>query len=159
MPRLIVPDGFEPNLQFRYKVLTSKIPGAHLYGRSAGQPDADNQPVEMEHINYTTKYKGKTKWNSISMTFYQYRGITAQEIWQYFNTDHQNVEGAVDQFGTSYKHDLQIQLLDPDGESPNTTWTLIGAFFENVKWGDLDWGNNDAITIDATIVYDYALQS
>lgn len=155
MPRVVTPDAYKPSLQFRYKVLTSKLPGAQFYARSSQQPGFENAPVSVEHINYYFKVKGKTRWDDLTMSCYQFEGITALQFWDYLQ-QHQSVPGAEDQYATSYKHDLQIQILAPDGSTPVGTWKLIGAFYSGVKWGEMDYGTDDVIQVDLTIAYDHA---
>lgn len=155
MPRVVTPQSYHPSLQFRYKVTTSKLPGAEFYARSAQQPGFENAPVTLEHINYYFKVKGKTRWDDLTMTCYQYEGITAIQFWDYLQ-QHQQVPGAVDSRAPGYKHDMQIMVLAPDGSSPVFTWKLVGAFFSSVKWGDMDWGTDDAIQVQCTIAFDHA---
>jgi len=154
MPRVVTPDSFHPSLQFRYQILSSKIPGAAIYARSAQQPGFDNAPVTMEHINAYFKVKGKTRWNDITLSCYQYEGITASEVWQY-TQDHQAVPGATDFHAPNYKHDMTVNILAPDGTTPTATFSLKGAFFGAAVWGDMDWGTDDPIQCELTIVYDW----
>lgn len=155
MPRVVVPDAHHPSLQFRYQVQTSKLPSAKFYARSAQQPSADNAPVNVEHINYYFKVKGKTRWNDITLSCYQFEGITAKELWSYLN-EHQKVTPATDSYAPVYKHDMQLQILGPDGSSVTGTWKLIGAFIANTSWGDMDWATDDVIQCEITVSYDYA---
>lgn len=155
MPRVVVPEAYHPSLQFRYQVTTSKLPGAQFYARSAQQPGFENNPVTIEHINAYFKVKGKTRWDDLTMSCYQFENITATQFWAYLQ-EHQQVPGATDQYAPSYKHDLQIMILAPDGSTPVGTWKLIGAFYSGVKWGEMDWGTDDAIQVDLTIAFDYA---
>jgi len=155
MPRVVAPGSHHPSLQFRYQMQTSKLPGAKIYARSAQQPSADNAPVNVEHINYYFKVKGKTRWNDITLSCYHFEGITAKEIWSYFN-EHQKVTPATDSYAPVYKHDMQLQILGPDGSSPTGTWKMIGAFISTVNWGDMDWGTDDVVNAEITISYDYA---
>lgn len=155
MPRVVVPEAYHPSLQFRYQVTTSKLPGAQFYARSAQQPGFENNPVTIEHINAYFKVKGKTRWDDLTMSCYQFENITATQFWAYLQ-EHQQVSGATDQYAPSYKHDLQIMILAPDGSTPVGTWKLIGAFYSGVKWGEMDWGTDDAIQVDLTIAFDYA---
>lgn len=156
MPRLLVPEAFHPSLQFRYMVTTSKLAGAMFYARSAQQPQADNAPVTVEYVNSYFKVKGKTRWNDITLSCYQFEGITAQELWKYFQ-DHQQVPSATDQYAPVYKHDLKLMILNPM-EIPIMTWTLVGAFYTSVNWGDMDRGTDDVIQAEVTISYDWANQ-
>lgn len=156
MPRIATYQAHKPTLQFRYKMTTSKLANVQIYGRSAQQPSYENAPVSVEHGNYYFKVKGKTRWNSVTLSCYQFEGITAKELWDYLNNDHQSVAGAEDKYADSYKHDMQLMLLGPDGSSVVGTWKLMGAFIENNAWGDLDWGTDDVVQCELTIAYDYA---
>lgn len=156
--RVVTPSGFKPSLQFRYTISTSKLPGAKFYARSAQQPGMENAPVTLEHINYYFKVKGKTRWDDLTMSCYQYEGITASQFWKYLQS-HQATEAATDSYATEYKHDLQIMILGPDGDTPVGTWKLIGAFYSGVKWGEMDWGTDDPIQVDLTLAFDYATYS
>ncbi len=154
MPRLLVPSAHEPILQFRYWLTTSKLPGAQIYCKAANEPTAQGAPVTIEYVNSYIKVKGKLRWDSISVSAYQFIGITSQELWAYLQ-QHQAVSSATDTKMPSYKHDLQLMQLGPD-ETPVGTWKLIGAFFETVNWGAHDRGTDDVTTAELTICYDYA---
>lgn len=154
MPRLLVPDAYHPILQFRYMVTTSKLPGVQIYGKAATQPTAQGAPVTVEYINSYFKVKGKLRWDSITLSCYNFENITAPELWAYLQ-EHQAVDSATDTRAPSYKHDLKLMLLGPD-EAPVGTWTLVGAFYETVAWGTHDRGTDDVSTAELTICYDYA---
>lgn len=157
MPRVVVPEAFHPSLQFRYMVTTSKLPGAQFYARSSQQPGFEQNPVTIEHINAYFKVKGKTRWDDLTMSCYQFEGMTATQFWSYLQ-QHQATESATDQYAPTYKHDLQIMILNPLG-APVGTWKLVGAFYSGVKWGEMDWGTDDPIQVDVTIAFDYATYS
>lgn len=155
MPRLLVPGSFHPILQFRYQVTTSKLAGAMFYARSAQQPQSDLAPVRVEYVNSYFNVHGKVRWNDITLSCYNFEGITAPQLWTYFQ-DHQAVSTATDTYAPTYKHDLKIQMLNPM-EIPIQTWTLVGAFYASVNWGDHDRGTDDVSQAEVTIVYDYAI--
>lgn len=157
MPRLLVPDSYHPILQFRYWVTTSKLPGAQFYCKAATQPTAQGAPVTVEYVNSYFKVKGKLRWDSITLSAYNFEGITASELWTYLQA-HQAVDSATDTRAPSYKHDMQLMLLGPD-EAPVGTWKLVGAFYESVAWGSHDRGTDDVSTAELTICYDYATYS
>lgn len=152
--RLLVPGLFEPSLQFRYSIFSSKIPGAFFYAKSAQQPTMDNGSLELHHGNGSFFVKGKTKWNPLSIRCYQFENITIAEFWQYV-LDHQFVDQARDFKARFYKHDMRITVLSPN-ELPSATWVLYGAFFETVNFGDMDRSANEIIEVDLTIRFDYA---
>ena len=50
---------------------------------------------------------------------------------------------------------IVIQVLDADGEA-RETWTLQNPFIKSVKYGDLDYANDELRTITMGIRYDWA---
>lgn len=155
MPRVAVPLVFHPTLQFRYMLFTTKLPTAVIHARSAQQPSFDNSPVTIDHKNGYFRVKGKTKWNDITLSCYQFEGITSKELWRYLNKDHQRVSSATDYFAHDYKHMMQLIMLNPMG-IPINIWQLHGAFISSASWGSLDWASDEVAQCDITISYDYA---
>lgn len=156
MPRIVVPDQFHPSLQFRYKLVSDKLPSLNLYGRSSGQPSMEQAAVPIDHINGYFNVKGKTRWTDISVTAYAFEGVTAKELYDYLNNDHHTIRDATDYYAPVYKHDLKMHVLGPDGETSTGIWTMVGAFFQNVNWGDVSWDTDDPIQCEFTVTYDYA---
>ncbi len=154
MPRLLIPGLFEPILSFRFMILTSKLKGAAFYAKSATQPSFDNSNLELHHGNSSFYVKGKTKWNPIEISCYQFVGITLLDFWLYLQ-QHQFTDLAMDLRAKTYKHDLRVTMLDPH-ELPIGTWVLHGAFYESVDFGPMDRSTDDIIETKATIRYDFA---
>lgn len=154
MPRVAAPLVFHPRLQFRYLVFSTKLPGATIHARSAQQPSFDNNPVTIDFMSGYFKMKGKTRWNDITLSCYQFENITANEVYRYFNREHMDVRDAEERFAHRYKHMMQLFLLGPGG-LPTARWKLIGAFISNVSWGNMDYGNDEVIECELTITYDY----
>lgn len=157
MPRIASPYVLHPVMQYRFMVNSSKLPGIQLYGRSATLPTVNNSPVRLDHGNGYVKIKGKTEWEDITIECYHFEGITNPTTWAYMQK-HQWVTGAVDDYpsaGQSYKHDIQLLLLNPM-QIPIGTWILNDAFFSSVSWGSMDWGGSDINKVTLTISYDYA---
>lgn len=152
--RVASPEILHPILQFRYTLFTSKLFGAAIYARSAQQPKFDNNPIKVDYGNSSFNIKGKTNWEPINIRCYQFEGITSLQFWKYLQ-EHQIVRFATDQYQRTYKHDLRLTTLSPEG-LPIGTWKLVGAFYSSVGFGEMDWGTDDAVEVDLTIVYDYA---
>lgn len=152
--RLAQPSILHPVLQFRYTVLTSKLPGAAVMAKSAQQPSFENNPIRVDYGNSNFKVKGKTNWNDIQLTFYQFEGLTLPMFWSYLQ-QHQIVKFATDFRAGSYKHDMQLQILNPM-QLPIGAWKLRDAFYSSVDFGQMDWGTDEVAEITCTISYDYA---
>lgn len=152
--RVALPEVQHPILQFRYTIFTSKLPGAVIFARSTQQPGFENNPIKVDYGNGYFKCKGKTIWDDLQITCYQFEGITVPMFWLYLQ-QHQITKFAKDTPMAAYKHDLRITTLNPLG-IPIGTWKLVGAFYSSVKFGQMDWGTDDATQIDMTIAFDYA---
>lgn len=156
MPRLAAPIAFHPRLKFRYALFTSKLPGTAIYARSVEQPSFTNSPVTIDYMSNYWKMKGKTRWNNITLSCYQFEGITVRELYKYLNRDHMDVSDGTDMFAEEYKHLMQLFLLSPSGVIPTGTWKLHGAFISDASWGSMDYGLDDVVECEITISYDYA---
>ena len=154
MPRVLSPTVFHPTLKFRFFVFSLQLPSAGMYARSAELPKATNAPVTVDYRGHYFKMKGKTRWNDITISCYQFEGFTNREMWSYFK-DHYNVSGGHDEDHTRYKHVLVLTQLNPMG-APIGSWRLDGAFFSDIDTGDMDWGANDITECTLTITYDFA---
>ncbi len=114
-----------------------------------------NLSVELHNGNGSFFVKGKIQWNPINIKCYHFEGMTQQEFWIYLQ-QHQVVSEAIDTYGSFYKHDLRISVLDPS-EIPAGTWVLHGAFYENVNFGDMNRASDEVTEVDCSIRYDYAI--
>lgn len=155
MPGRLSFSDHKPSLQFRYRLQSSKLGKANIYCRAATQPKVNNNPVRVDILNHYFKMKGKTDWDDITLTCYSYEGITAQEVYDYFNNDHQGIELATDYRTMFYKHNLDLFILNPMGQDI-AKWTMKGCFISSAAWGNVDWGVDNPIEIQLVMCYDYA---
>ena len=68
---------------------------------------------------------------------------------------HESLTGR-DGYSTQYKKNITFHALSPTGEKIEE-WTLMGAFILDSNFGQMDWGTEDAVTIEMTLKYDYAV--
>ena len=54
-----------------------------------------------------------------------------------------------------YKKEITLTSLSPLGEKVEE-WILKGAFITTTNFGDLDWSQEEVVTIDLTLRYDWA---
>lgn len=150
------PEGNNPQLSFRFKVVFSELKDIGIYAKGIQLPTVDNSPITVEYGNTQMKVKGKTKWNDITLTCYAYEKKTIDQLWAYLNTLHQKVEDGTDFYPDEYKKDIIIQLLSPS-DIPVGTWKLIGAFMGNINFGEFDYAAEEVVQPQMTISYDYAM--
>ena len=149
------PENYNPQVSFRYKIQFTALPDVGFYGKGVTLPVVDNTPLTLEYGNTQMKVKGKTKWNDITLTCYAYERMTMDQLWNYLNDLHQDVIQGTDEYGSTYKKDIIIQLLSPSNTVVGT-WTLIGAFMSQINYGELDWSTEEIVQPQITIAYDYA---
>ena len=53
---------------------------------------------------------------------------------------------------------MQIQQMDSNGKLLEK-WTLKNAWAKSISFGSLDYSNDELVTIDITLAYDYAIFS
>ena len=124
--------------------------------KAAARPSMTNGEIVLDHINIDRKVKGKSRWNDIAITLYD--PITsegAQAVMEWVRFHHESVTGR-DGYSSEYKRDLQFYALSALGEKIEN-WTLQGAFISEANFGQMDWGTEEAVTIELTLKYDYAI--
>jgi hypothetical protein len=65
--------------------------------------------------------------------------------------------------GIDYKFVTKIQILDGGNGAFDPvvleTWELYGCYLKGANYGDLNYGTNEAVTVEMTIAYDNAAQT
>jgi len=145
---------WEPKLSNRFIMYISDIPSYIV--KAAARPTITNSEVVLDHINIDRKVKGKSRWNDVSITLYDpIVPSGAQAAMEWIRLHHESLTGR-DGYSTQYKKDITFHSLSPTGEKIEE-WTLKGAFVLDSNFGQMDWGTEDAVTIEMTLKYDYAI--
>ena len=124
--------------------------------KAAARPTIANGEIVLDHINIDRKVKGKSRWSDVSITIYD--PITtegAQEVMEWIRFHHESITGR-DGYSSDYKRDVQFYALSALGEKIEN-WTLKGTFISDANFGQMDWGTEEAMTIELTLKYDYAI--
>lgn len=154
-PNEIFFTAFEPQQKHRFIMYIDGIPAYIIKKVSAVK---FNQPaVALNHINIIRYVKGKTKWDSISMTLHS--PITpsgAQSVMEWQRAHHESVTGR-DGYSDFYKKDLTINILGPSGDVVSE-WIIKGALILDASFGDWDWGDDGtAQEIEISVQPDYCI--
>jgi hypothetical protein len=145
---------WEPKLSNRFIMYIADIPSYIV--KAAARPTITNSEVVLDHINIDRKVKGKSRWNDVSITLYDpIVPSGAQAAMEWIRLHHESLTGR-DGYSTQYKKDITFHSLSPTGEKIEE-WTLKGAFVLDSNFGQMDWGTEDAVTIEMTLKYDYAI--
>ncbi len=112
--------------------------------------------VRLNHINVQRYVKGITTWGPITFTLFD--PITpsgAQATMEWVRLHHESLTGR-DGYSSDYKRDIEFYALSAMGEKIEN-WTLKGTFISDANFGQMDWGTEEAMTIELTLKFDYAI--
>jgi len=146
---------WEPKYTNRFimSIGTDLIPAFLI--KASAKPSAANGEIALDHINVQRYVKGKTVWNTISISVYDaIIPSAAQKAMEWFRLHHESATGR-DGYSSMYKQDVTLQQLSGLGEVVEE-WTLKGTYLSDINFGSLDWGTTDAVMIAATLRYDWA---
>jgi hypothetical protein len=144
---------WEPKYQNRFIMSISDVPAFLI--KTSAKPSAANGTITLDHINVQRYVKGKTIWNTIAIEIYDaIVPSAAQKMMEWFRLHHESATGR-DGYASMYKKDITLESLSPLGEVIED-WTLKGAYLQDVNFGSLDWSQEGAVMIQATLKYDWA---
>jgi hypothetical protein len=145
---------WEPKYTNRFIMYIDGIPTYII--KAAARPSLTNGEIVLDHINIDRKVKGKTRWNDVSITLYDpIVPSGAQAVMEWVRAHHESATGR-NGYSTQYKKDITFNSLAADGEKIEE-WILKGAFIADTNFGQMDWGTEDAVQIEVTLKYDWAL--
>jgi hypothetical protein len=154
-PNEIFFTAFEPKQKNRFILYVDGVPSYLIKGMGAIK--ITQSAVTLNHINIQRSVKGKSKWDTISMTLYD--PITpsgAQSVMEWVRLHHESVTGR-DGYSDFYKKDLILNVLGPVGDKVSE-WIIKGAFITDASFGDFNWDDDGtAQQIEMTIQPDYCV--
>lgn len=130
---------------------------------SLQRPTVSFNKVSLHRYNSVSYIAGKHKWEPIEITIEDDVTGSASAAIQQQLQQQQWLIGSEGQWlraageGSIYKFAVKIDMMDGNDQAIET-WTLEGCWFENVKYGDLDYSQDEAVKIVMSISYDHARQ-
>jgi len=153
-PTEVMFTAFEPKVANRFIMYVEGIPSYIV--KAASRPSIDQGELILDHINVERKLKGKSRWQDITLTLYDpVVPSGAQSVMEWIRLHHESVTGR-DGYSDFYKKNLLLNSLGPVGDKVEE-WTIKGAWISAATFGDMDWATEDAVNIELTIKYDYAI--
>ena len=142
--------------QFILSMADTGIP-AYLV-KMADKPKISNSEQPLDLINVKRYVKGKSEWNTISLSLYDAIVPSgAQTVMEWIRLHHESATGR-DGYSDFYKKQLKLYQLSPLGERVEE-WVLHGAFITEADFGGYDWGDDAVQEISLTLRYDWAFLS
>ena len=126
--------------------------------KASAKPTIANGEITLDHINVQRYVKGKSVWNTITVSLYDAivpRG--AQAVMDWVRLHHESATGR-DGYSSFYKKEIKLRQLSPLGEVIEE-WILKGAYIVDANFGSLDWSSEEVVMIEMTLRYDWAFLS
>lgn len=147
-------NNFEPKVTNRFYMEIAGVPAFMV--KASNRPSIQFNKITMDHINVKRYLKGVGEWQPITLTLYDpIVPSGAQAVMNWVRLSHESITGR-DGYADMYKKDINLYSLGPVGDKVEE-WQLKGAFITSANFGQMDWGSDDAVTIDVEISYDYAI--
>ena len=144
---------WEPKRQHQFILEVNGIPSYLI--KAASKPSMTNGEVALDMINVKRYVKGKSEWNTITMTLYDAIVPSgAQAVMEWVRLHHESATGR-DGYSSFYKKEVRLHQLSPLGEVIEE-WILHGAFLTESNFGTLDWTSDSVQEIELTVRYDWA---
>lgn len=148
-------NAYEPKRKFRWIL---QIDGIDAYTlKTAARPQLTFDEVVIDYINTKRYVSGKQTWNPIQITTHDpIAPSAAQNVMNWVRLNYEPVTGRMG-YATFYKKNLSLKVLDPQGTVVEL-WDIIGAWPQDVNFGDLDYASSDNVEISFTLRFDNAIQ-
>jgi hypothetical protein len=159
-----------PKLAYRFRITFENFgvstPTTNLTKQvvEAKRPEVTFDSVELPVYNSRVYMAGKHKWNPVTCKLRddatgEVQKLVGEQLQKQFDFFEQSSAAS----GIDYKFTTRLEMLD-GGNGANVptvleTWELYGCFLTTASYGTVNYGSNDAVTIDLTIQYDNAIQS
>ena len=150
----LLANNFEPKRKFRWIL---QIDGVDAYTlKTAARPSLTFDETLIDYINAKRYLAGKQTWNPIAITTHDPISPSgAQKVMDWVRLDYEPLTGRMG-YATFYKKNISLKLLDPQGTVVEL-WDIIGAWPQDVNFGDLDYATSDNVEISFTLRYDNAV--
>jgi hypothetical protein len=153
-PNEIFFTAFEPKVQNRFIMYIDSIPSYFI--KKAKTPSITFTDIKLDHINVYRKIKGKGEWQDITISLYDPIAPSgAQAVMEWVRLSHESVTGR-DGYSDFYKKDISLNTLGPVGDIVGE-WVIKGAYVKSADFGEYNWAEDQYISLELTLAYDYAV--
>ncbi len=159
-----------PKLKYRFRVFFENFgvskPTTELTKQviSVARPNLTFEEIAIPIYNSTLKLAGRHTWADVACSIRDdASGSVAKLVGEQFQKQMDFLEMASAASGIDYMFLTKIQVLDGgNGVSEPVvleTWELYGCYLKGADYGELNYGTNEAVTVNLTIAYDNANQT
>jgi len=159
-----------PKLKYRFRVMFENFgvstPRTELTKQviSVARPNLTFEEIALPVYNSTLKLAGRHTWADITCSLRDdASGAVSRLVGEQLQKQMDFLEMSSASAGIDYKFLTKIEILD-GGNGANEpvvleTWELYGCYLKGANYQDLNYGSNEAVTIEMSIAYDNANQT
>jgi hypothetical protein len=159
-----------PKLKYRFRVMFENLgvstPRTELTKQvvSFARPNLTFEEIALPVYNSTLKLAGRHAWADITCSLRDdASGAVSRLVGEQLQKQMDFLEMSSASAGIDYKFLTKIEILD-GGNGANEpvvleTWELYGCYLKGANYQDLNYGSNEAVTIEMSIAYDNANQT
>jgi hypothetical protein len=120
--------------------------------------------IDIHVYNSIVKLAGKPTWENVSVTLRDdASGLVSRLIGEQLQKQFDFYEQSSAAAGIDYKFQVKCEVLDGGNGAfePQVleTWELAGCYIQQANYQELNYQNNDPVTIQLSIRFDNAIQS
>jgi hypothetical protein len=159
-----------PKLKYRFRVMFENFgtstPRTELTKQvvNIARPQLTFEEIALPIYNSTLKLAGRHTWADTTCSLRDdASGAVSRLVGEQLQKQMDFLEMSSAASGIDYKFTTKVEVLD-GGNGANEpvvleTWELYGCYLKGANYGDLNYGSNEAATIEMTIAYDNANQT
>ena len=159
-----------PKLKYRFRVMFENFgvstPRTELTKTvvNIARPNLTFEDIALPIYNSTLKLAGRHAWADITCSLRDdASGAVSRLVGEQLQKQMDFLEMSSAASGIDYKFTTKVEVLD-GGNGANEpvvleTWELYGCYLKAANYGDLNYGSNEAATIEMSIAYDNANQT
>jgi len=161
--------GTDPKRNFRFKVRILGMQGEDgsngylYYAKTVTKPSFAINAAEHKFLNHTFYYPGAVTWNDVTVTLVDPQDPDSViNLAKMIQDGNYKPPGTDNDLATMSKSSavgavksVEIVQLNAEGKEIET-WNLWNPFATDLKFGDLEYGNDDLTELTVTFKYDWA---
>lgn len=145
---------YEPKRKFRWILQIDGVDAFTL--KTAARPQVTFDETVIDYINTKRYVPGKMAPNPIQITTHDpISPSAAQKVMDWVRLVYEPLTGRMG-YSDFLKKNVVLKLLDPQGTVVEY-WDIIGAWPQDVNFGDLDYATSDNVEISFAMRFDTAI--
>jgi hypothetical protein len=159
-----------PKLQYRFRVtfngfgVSSDSVELTKQVVSFSRPTVSFGDIDLHVYNSIVKLAGKPSWENVTVVVRDdASGLVSRLVGEQLQKQFDFFEQSSAASGIDYKFQLKCEMLDGGNGTYEPqileTWELAGCYVQQANYQEVNYNNNDPVTVQMTIRFDNAVQT